>query len=1387
MNTNQQIKDQIFRDGVSQRDRLLKALEPDYVSVDERDLSDLLTFVQQYATKLNYYDESNTIKGNWSSFFAGDVQQMVAYINHPESFADDEQTLKQLSQPHLVLLFTFLLLLRYPQQQFKALTQRHLDFYYKDVLKLTERKEVSDKVHVIFELAQGEETHLIKQGTLLNAGQDSQGIDLNYAIDNDIIVNQATVASIKTLFVEKNYISLETLHNQEKKSDTGFENMLRWAVSSPNSGDELPKFNGDAVDIKYLKTNIYQRIKALQTTDPVPEYIKNYIENKLFFDTVENFKYCLGIHERQINKDEPDIQEPTELEWQEVYKIIEKAYKKKITFQRRNTLKEEREQSGFEAMMKFALGHPNPGDSLPPMPNNYTTLQQIFNNINQEDVTRYIKEQLYLSVEEFQKIMEIKGTTENPNWEEVYRLVEKAQTEKRKFTYPLIGRTEIKKFYANPIIDVEEGKVAKLERFNTFGNPNQTSQNIIGFAVSSPALLLTEGERTITLTFASQEKTLNRETFQKIIESQIKPFEIYLSSEKQWIKLEDFEYAIGDFIVEEPLKSYANTQLSLNSKLTTVSIPEDSESNNFGINNIGQFLVWNDSKIFKIIGLVNSKEVNVQQMGQGNFPKGSVKNNTINLYRSSAIYFNSLQFQLQLDFTQPAILPPLPDKSNFVLATPYPVVKILLKEVSTENNQEKRLYYEQFKSVRLEKVNIQVKVEGVKDIKLRNDNSILNTKTPFQPFGSSPKAGSGFYFTNKEISQKKLESLAIKIEWMGLPQDFQRHYNAYNILNEEAQEVEEPNKKAKKVEAQGGIFNNSFKASLKLFNNRSFVNIETEKPLFSQDNNTLSNPIHLNYKNFNIPGYSLDTSNLETDSDNPFDQSRYFKLELESPDFGQDLYPIVLNKVALATEDEIRNLTVYPPYTPEVKAISLDYTASVEIDLKDSSNQHLSQIFQLHPFGYVDIQTFNQYNLTDKKYYLLPQYEEEGSLYIGIRNLQPPQNLSILFQMIGGSGNAELTQPQVHWSYLSGNSWQEFKETEIIYDSTNGLLDAGIIRLSIPEKTTSQHHLLPGGLHWIRATVKENTEAISDTLDMKTQAVKATFVNQGNAADHFSKPLAADSIKGFVIRNPAIKTVQQPYTSFGGKPKEDDRAFTTRVSERLRHKQRAITAWDYERLVLEKFPQIYKVKCITSAAGSDNPSAAKVTVVVIPDISNTAPFFPLEPKAPLYLLKEIEAYLQKYTSPFVKIIVKNPNYERIKYRVGIRFRGGYEQGYYLNQLNQDIKRFLSPWAYEEQADIPFGSSIHSSSVIHFIEKRPYVDYVANLKLIEQVGIKTGSQGKSDTSYRVNQFNLAQVQHPDSILVSASEHIIDLIGTENYDKEDFEGIGYMIIGIDFFVS
>ncbi|BGI51726.1 MAG: hypothetical protein HamCj_00790 [Candidatus Hamiltonella defensa (Ceratovacuna japonica)] len=81
--------------------------------------------------------------------------------------------------------------------------------------------------------------------------------------------------------------------------------------------------------------------------------------------------------------------------------------------------------------------------------------------------------------------------------------------------------------------------------------------------------------------------------------------------------------------------------------------------------------------------------------------------------------------------------------------------------------------------------------------------------------------------------------------------------------------------------------------------------------------------------------------------------------------------------------------------------------------------------------------------------------------------------------------------------------------------------------------------------------------------------------------------------------------------------------------------------------------------------------------------------------------------------------MKNPRYEQIQYRVAVRFKKAREQSDYRAQFNQAIRRFLSPWVYEQTAEVTFGSHIHHSLLIHFIEKQPYVDYVTQLKLIEQ--------------------------------------------------------------------
>jgi len=83
-----------------------------------------------------------------------------------------------------------------------------------------------------------------------------------------------------------------------------------------------------------------------------------------------------------------------------------------------------------------------------------------------------------------------------------------------------------------------------------------------------------------------------------------------------------------------------------------------------------------------------------------------------------------------------------------------------------------------------------------------------------------------------------------------------------------------------------------------------------------------------------------------------------------------------------------------------------------------------------------------------------------------------------------------------------------------------------------------------------------------------------------------------------------------------------------------------------------------------------------------------------------------------------------------------------------------------------------------------LERLSYVDYLADLTLFK---CEDGSnyamvQDPGDgTGYCV------QADNPNEVLVSAQQHDIDLITDNDFEQEDFSGIGYMEIQLDFVVS
>ena len=92
-------------------------------------------------------------------------------------------------------------------------------------------------------------------------------------------------------------------------------------------------------------------------------------------------------------------------------------------------------------------------------------------------------------------------------------------------------------------------------------------------------------------------------------------------------------------------------------------------------------------------------------------------------------------------------------------------------------------------------------------------------------------------------------------------------------------------------------------------------------------------------------------------------------------------------------------------------------------------------------------------------------------------------------------------------------------------------------------------------------------------IDIRAQAMLAQFDDHSNDLSHLKNGISSGTISKLSERIQAIKSVSQPFSSFGSRAAETDTDYYQRVSERLRHKNRAITLWDYERLILQKFPE----------------------------------------------------------------------------------------------------------------------------------------------------------------------------------------------------------------------
>lgn len=1456
------------RDGTSQAGRQSPALDPAALPIDERSVADLLRFVRGYARELRYFNGQNEPAGDWSALLTGDLDAMARALADAATTSPASDVPQQ--QPHVALLLAFLELLQAARAQLNGLSRRHLEFYFREALQLTAGPPVPDQVYVLVELAAGQQQVRLPAGTLLAAGQDSQGIDRHYRTDGDLVATQARVAGLKSLFLQQQLIGIREAHQDPDllaemfphdspwqglpRDKRTFMAMLALALGATDPGGPLPPYPAasqpnrpldsvlDDLDqlVQFIRVDLAMPLPVFRTLMELKRKQdgaaqawaqvnaildsagkrrdadfrldaaepRNFERNLLaalglrdfgtFFNTLPEVADVYDLYRLRERAEVREFIDSDRLhmpfgdfvtmmaivderykDWRRIYDILRTAARRKPQAQPLAPPNlRVYDPDKFEALARQTLG----ALTFPTLVGQPGSLDGCY------DQLLMLEAYFHMPSEDFAAIREVnrRGAAAKPwEWEQVYTLLDRAYAARalprrwdelravhhsRGFDALIreaLGEPgpgdplpEVRAFRElSPVSDerylreqlyLEPANFAYLQSAQQANPPGADPTWVRVYKILELAERRKRGRQApraqivrLANVYAAADATrvqARPDPQDAVATPRWRTFGAGLAESAPGVVAP----AAAGFALASPLLALAEGERTIT--LTLTLAPD-----HFDLAALQAVTAATAPPPLRF--LLSTTDGMVELLSAPAEPAGPPQI----LIEAEATDEPARAGVLRMTLRLPAGAPPVaPLAVADGIDTPWPMLQIRLAE-----RADRHALYRAFGSLVLQRVELKVEVSGLTNLTLQNDDGVLDPRKPFEPFGMAPVAGSSLAIAHPELCGKQLDALAMQIDWLGAPDNFHDYYQGYSGY-------QTPQPKPASPIAHNG----AFQGRLRLFDRGALLDIQ-QFPLFHAD---ATSPTTGAAKPNLV---SVDTSVIQREiggyrphprpgaADEALSWSRYWQIELLAPDFQHAIYPRAAAGYANRRDASGPSpFIVNPPYTPRIKRLSLGYSASGRIDLL-AGTAAAGRIYQIEPFGYRELARED-----DHPQYLLPQHSDEGELYIGLGDLVPPQNLSLLFQLAEGSADPDVAREPLSWSYLDGNRWLSLEQGRLLSDTTNGLLSSGVITFDLPPVAPSTR--LPGGLYWLRVAIAKHSRGVADIVAIEAQAVSATFADRGDAPDHLSQPLPPGSITGLVEPRPEVRAIRQPYSSTGGKAPERADHFYTRVSERLRHKNRALTSWDYERMILEAFPEIYKVKCLPAGSAGDPRLADQIRIIVVPDIRGKLPFDPFEPKVAADTLAKIAQHLSRHSSPEARVVILNPTYIRLQVRLGVRLRPGYNPGYYLQELDQELQRFLAPWAYEQSAEIVFGGKINASLIVNFAERRPYVDYVAGIKLYTRL----------DDHGDAQQITSQYLVPSDAILVSERQHQLDLISEEVYQEAYFTGIGAMQIELDF---
>lgn len=669
--------------------------------------------------------------------------------------------------------------------------------------------------------------------------------------------------------------------------------------------------------------------------------------------------------------------------------------------------------------------------------------------------------------------------------------------------------------------------------------------------------------------------------------------------------------------------------------------------------------------------------------------------------------------------------------------------------------------YSWIRNVQLKRIVIDTRVQGISDILIYNELGRIDNSKPFAPFGINTGRGSWFAVGNYEMAVKDTRSIDLNIRWDQLPEAESGLYGYYR-------------------EYGAGIDNLSFRLKAGYLQDHQWQ-IDSQRPampLFATtDKSADGMPLRRGKlaKNSVLKDIDIDRMPVINTGEVSYDydirtRSGFVCLILEDPPmgFGEKRYrELFTDRIITKLSRKERGFSLNMPIAPRIERMTLNYHSEDYMELRSTSEDDRHELRHISPMGYK--RAYPQSVLGSVP--LICSMDHYAHLMIGLDRVRGGESLRLYFDFVPMRTETR-EYPVLSWHWGNGYDWEPIPDGVITRDTTCDFFVSGEIIFDMPENLPENFYDGNGTL-WLRASAVKGREAIA--------ALSGIYANTAELIRDRDESTAAPELRKGEIR-PVNETAGLASVKIISAPRrehtaENDPHKLMRVSEYSTHRGKGVTPRDYERLVLQAFPQVGKTKCLPSVDTKGERRPGAVTMVIIPRRAKSENRKNWTPKASSGLLSEVEKYLIERCSAAISTIdAVNPVYEEVFLRCRVKFKPGYSLGGCRSELYETANDIIAPWQRKREIPI-FDYRIQLAELRNVFREKEFVEKLESLSLVRIAN--TG-----DEEYRIDEY-----YRDEEDIVPSVPHAIFIPGEHifNCGESDGFGIGEMSVGETFIID